>query len=164
MVGIRRTTEADAEALRIIRLASLLADPTAFSRTYEEVIEYGPDLWVERAIGSNASATFLASQNGQAVGMVAGIELPDALGRVELVSMWTDPEARGQGVAQQFVENVVQWAVDRGTPEVRLWVTKGNDAAVRLYNRCLFEVNDEVVVSLSNPCREELRMVRRGNA
>lgn len=158
MVEIRRTTEVDADALRTIRLASLQSDPTAFGRTYAEAITYGPELWVERAIGSSVSATFLAWSDGQTVGMVAGIEMPDGPGRAELVSMWTAPAVRGCGVGQLLVERVLRWAVERGTPEVRLWVTRGNDSAVRLYERCGFELTEEIGVSPSDPCREELRM------
>lgn len=161
MTEVRRTTKDDADALRTIRLASLLADPTAYSRTYDEVSEYGSELWAERAVGSNESATFLAWRDGEAIGMVAGVVMPEAAGRVELVSMWTAPVARRSGVARQLVECVVQWAADRGTPEVRLWVTRGNDAAVQLYERCGFELTDEVDVSPADPCREEIRMVRR---
>lgn len=160
MIEIRRTTEVDAEALRVVRLASLQADPTAFGRTYDEVVTYGPEVWVERAIGSANNATFLAWSDGRAVGMVAGIEMPDEPGHAELVSMWTAPAARGLGVGQQLVEQVLRWAAERGTPEVRLWVTRGNDSAVRLYERCGFELTEEVGVSPSDPCREELRMAR----
>lgn len=160
MVEIRRTTETDAEALRSIRLAALQADPTAFGRTYDEVITYGPEVWVDRATGGINSATFLAWNDDCAVGMAAGIEMPDAPGRSELVSMWTAPDSRGLGVGYQLVERVLEWARDRDTPEVRLWVTRGNDSAVRLYERCGFELTEEVGVSPSDPCREELRMVR----
>lgn len=160
MVEIRRTTETDADALRTIRLASLQADPTAFGRTYDEVVTYGPSVWVERAAGSVNNATFLAWSEGQAVGMVAGIEMPDDPGWAELVSMWTAPAARGLGVGQLLVERVLAWAAERGTPEVRLWVTRGNDSAVRLYERCGFGLTEEVGVSPSDPCREELRMAR----
>ncbi len=162
MPEIRRTTEVDAEALRSIRLASLQADPTAFGRTYDEVVEYGPEVWIERAIGNHSSTTFLAFQDGEAIGMVAGIEMPEGIGHVELVSMWTAPGARGLGVGQGLVQQVVQWAADRDTPEVRLWVTRGNDQAFRLYERCGFELTDEVGVSQSDPCREELRMRNPG--
>lgn len=161
MVNIVRTTEADADELRIIRLAALQADPTAFGATYDDVVTYGPEVWVERAVGNERIANFLAvSDQGEAVGMVAGIEMSDAPGRVELVSMWTDPAARSLGVGRQLVEAVLQWADDRGTPEVRLWVTRGNESASRLYERCGFALTEEVGVSASDPCREELRMER----
>ncbi len=159
MVEIRRTTEADAGELRTIRLAALRADPTAFGAAFDDVNQYGPEVWLERAVGSDANATFLAWQHGHAVGMVAGIETASGSGTVELVSMWTAPETRGLGVGQQLVDEVLQWAAERGTPEVRLWVTRGNEAALRLYQRCGFELTEEVGVAASDPCREEWRMV-----
>jgi ribosomal protein S18 acetylase RimI-like enzyme len=161
MAEIRRTAQADADVLRTIRLAALQADPTVFGAAYDDVVEYGPEVWAERATGGDDLANFLAWHDGEAVGMVAGVESDPGLGRVELVSMWTAPEARGLGVGQQLVEEVLQWAAQRGTPEARLWVTTGNDAALRLYQRCGFELTEEVGVAASDPCREELRMVRR---
>lgn len=160
MVEIRRTAEADADVLRTIRLAALQADPTAFGASFVDVVEYEHRVWVERAIGSDMNATFLAWHDGQAVGMAAGIETANSPGLVELVSMWTAPEARELGVGQRLVERVVDWAEMRSTPEVRLWVTRGNDPALRLYERCGFELTEEVGVAASDPCREELRMVR----
>lgn len=161
MVEIRRTTEADAEALRTVRLAALVADPTAFGAVYDEVVAYPAEVWAERAIGNEAVRNFLAFDDaGNAVGLVAGIEHADAPGRVELAAMWTAPATRGLGVGQALVEQVIAWAADRGTPEIRLWVTRGNDPAVRLYERCGFELTNEVGVSPSDPCREELRMCR----
>jgi len=161
MIEIRRTQKADADVLRAIRLASLQADPTAFSAVYDDVVRYGPEVWVERAGGSEVNATFLAWRDGEAVGMVAGIEMTAGAGIVELVSMWTAPTARGLGVGQLLVEEVLRWATRRETAEVRLWVTHGNEAALRLYERCGFELTDEISVAASDPCREELRMVRR---
>lgn len=161
MIEVRQTVEADAEALRTIRLASLRADPTAFGRTYDEVVAYGPELWVERAVGGQGSATFLAVEDAQPVGMVAGVEVGDEPGQVELVSMWTDPSARGRGVGQLLVERVQQWAAERGRLDMALWVTAGNDAAIRLYERCGYVLTGEVGSALADPSREELRMERR---
>lgn len=160
MIDIRRTVETDADVLRSIRLRALASDPTAFGATHADVVQYGDDVWRERATGSADNATFLAFDGDVAVGMAVGVETSSARDRVELVSMWTAPEARGSGVGRRLVETVLDWATVRGTPEVRLWVTRGNDAAQRLYERCGFVLTDEVGVSASDPCREEVRMLR----
>lgn len=164
MIEIRRTTATDADELRRIRLAALQADPTAFGASYDDVVQFGPEVWSARASGDDGSATFLAMGDERAVGMVAGIEVVDRPGRVELVSMWTDPTTRGLGLGQQLVEMVVQWAAERGTPDVWLWVTRGNDAALRLYERCGFVLTEEIGVAASDPCREEVRMMRTGTS
>lgn len=158
MLDIRPTTVADAPALRSIRLAALAADPTAFGRSLEEEQAYEAEHWVDRAAGSDRSQMFVAVDDSF-VGLV-GAYVPDDDGPVELVSMWIDPSARGAGVGRQLVEEVVRWAGQRDAREVRLWVTRGNDTAVRLYERCGFVLTEEVGVSPSDPCREELRMAR----
>lgn len=164
MVEIRATLASDAEALRTIRLKALQSDPTAFGAAYDDVVHYEAAEWARRATGSDDVVNFFAVLDDEVVGMVAGLEMPDRPGHVELVSMWTDPVARGLGVGQRLVDVVVTWAADRGTPEVRLWVTRGNDSALRLYQRCGFELTDEVGVAPSDPCREEQRMTRRSQA
>ncbi len=160
MFEIRRTVEADAGELQRIRLAALRSDPTAFGASLADVIQYGPEVWKERAIGSETVANFLAWSDDRAVGMVAGYVAPDAPGRVELVSMWIDPSARGSRLGPRLVEQVTRWAAERGIPEARLWVTRGIEPAERLYARCGFTLTAEVGVAASDPCRQEVRMVR----
>lgn len=157
---IRPTQASDADALRSIRLAALGADPTAFGSSLERESIFPVETWIDRAAGNEASRTFVAVDgDGSFVGMAGG-HRPTTDGPIELVSMWTAPSARGHGVGRALVDAVVAWATELGDDEVRLWVTRGNDTALRLYERCGFVLTDEVGVAASDPCREELRMVR----
>lgn len=164
MFEVRRTSPEDAARLRTIRLTALESDPSAFGSSLELELEYPDELWVERAAGSESSRMFVAEAPGDGDGSprlvgLAGGYRPDPSGPAELVSMWTDPAVRGRGVGRSLVESVVTWAIELGVAEVRLWVTRGNDSAQRLYERCGFEATDEVGVAPSDPCREEIRMV-----
>lgn len=163
MVGMttstRRIQPGEGGLLRRVRLAALLDTPSAFGSSYEAEAPQSDQRWAElaaqRADGPD-HATFFALDGGRAVGLVGGHRVTQDT--VELVSMWTSPEGRGQGVGALLVEAVVEWAA--GTT-VELWVTQGNDAALRLYERCGFEVTGDVQALPSDPCKDEIRM-RRG--
>ena len=159
MVIVRRVEAGEGEQLRAIRLAALQADPTAFARTYEEEVTLGPDYWDMRAAGGPTSQLFVAVDAGRFVGLVGGYE-PAAGEPVELVSMWIAPAGRRQGVGRRLVDAVIEWAADLGPPSVDLWVTRGNDSALALYESCDFAVIDEVRPAPNDPCREEIRMRR----
>lgn len=155
----RRITPADGATLKRIRLAALLDTPSAFAMTHAQESTNSDDRWAElasaRAEGHDHS-TFFAVIDGQEVGLVGGHRV-DGGSDVELVSMWTDPAGRGRGVGAALVAAVVDWA--DGSP-VNLWVTQGNDAAQRLYERCGFAVTGDVAPLPSDPCKDEVRMRR----
>ena len=156
MLRVRRIGPDDAEQLRETRLAALLDTPSAFARTHAEESAYPTEEWAFRARrGSegDASATFFAELDGSVVGLVGGYRPDGAL--VELVSMWVAPAGRRNGVGAALVDAVVDWS---GADAVELWVTRGNDPAIALYERCGFVTTDEVQPLPSDPCKDEIRM------
>ncbi len=159
-VGVRRIRANEWRDLRWVRLEALADAPYAFKAIHAEELIFPDAEWQRRAAAGadgRASATFLAELNGAIVGLV-GAHLPRGDGMVELVSMWASPVARGAGVGAALVAAVVDWA---DTAVVELWVTRGNDPAVRLYERCGFEVTGDFQPLPSDPCRDEIRMRRR---
>jgi ribosomal protein S18 acetylase RimI-like enzyme len=79
---------------------------------------------------------FLAWDGTAAVGIV-GTFVDD--NRRWLISMWTDPSARGRGVGRALVEATATFARDAGSQELFLQVLEGNDTAASLYRACGFE-------------------------
>jgi GNAT superfamily N-acetyltransferase len=71
---------------------------------------------------------------------------------------WID---RGSGVAAELVEAVLGWAADCGARTIALWVTKGNVRAQRFYERMGFTLTGDTQPLPSDPCKDELRMVRK---
>lgn len=133
---VRRTTVGDWRALRAIRLRAMAQDPAAFGSTHAQAVAL-PDEECRRRAASGAS--LLAWWGGEPVGIVGLV--PDDDGdpvRGELVSMWVDPAHRGSGLAVRLVEAACAQGRAGGVDEVALWVTVGNDAARRLYERCGF--------------------------
>ncbi|MFM7685324.1 MAG: GNAT family N-acetyltransferase [Actinomycetota bacterium] len=159
MVTIERIRPDDWVALRAVRIAALTDSPSAFGSTLERELAFSDADWQLRADASASGserATFLARSGGEVVGIVGGFVDGDA---VELVSMWVAPPARGTGLGRSLVERVVEWTTDdTEAPRVDLWVVRGNDAALRLYESVGFAVTDDVQPLPSDPCRDEIRM------
>jgi ribosomal protein S18 acetylase RimI-like enzyme len=84
----------------------------------------------------------VAQAAGSAVGQVSATAL-DPEGRVELISMWVDPAARGAGAGEALVAEVVEWARLNGAAAVVLSVKKMNAPAIGLYRRMGFVPTDE---------------------
>ncbi len=163
MTTIREIGPDDWSTFRDIRLAALADSPTAFAVPLAEAQQRTDAEWeamVRDRCASETSATWVAEHpTGRAVGLVAAF-IGDDPDDAELVSMWVSPTARGEGLAARLVDVVVAWAAERGTSTVSLWVTRGNDPAQRLYESAGFAVTGDHQALPSDPCKDEIRMVR----
>ena len=163
MAIVRRIREDEGQSLRAVRLAALADAPAAFASTYDAEAQFVDEVWDGRARGGSTGgdlATFLAEDDGQVVGLVSGYRPDPAATTVELVSMWIAPAARREGIGRGLVAALVDWAAESGAGAVELWVTRGNDAAQRLYERAGFQTTDDVKPLPSDPCKDEVRMTR----
>jgi ribosomal protein S18 acetylase RimI-like enzyme len=77
-----------------------------------------------------------------------------------LVSMWTAPEARRQGIARAMITTAIAWAQESGAGQIHLWVTVGNDGARLLYESAGFQLTDDTQPLPSNPSKLMFRMRR----
>lgn len=139
---VRSTGEADWEALRAIRLASLLDTPTAFGISHASAAAETDGAWRDRAAGRGRAKFILAFEQGGAVGMVAYIPapvpaspsaLPDAERECGLIAMWVAPSSRGTGTAAALVDAVKARARAGGHDRVVLDVAPGNLRAAAFY-------------------------------
>lgn len=162
--AVRRVRANEGSLLRSVRLAALADSPSAFGSSYAAEADQPDHYWTDRATLGAAgehSSTFFAIVDDSVVGLVSA-HRPVPTGRmVELVSMWVSPAHRRAGVAAELVAAVVDWAHRIGMATVELWVTRGNDAAVRLYATAGFRVTGDHQPLPSDPCKDELRMRRR---
>ncbi|MGI8664690.1 MAG: GNAT family N-acetyltransferase [Jatrophihabitans sp.] len=153
MAEIIRATEQDWQQLRVVRLAALEADPSSFGSELARELAYPEDRW--RA-WTSGSACFLALVDRQPIGMIvartitnadADAEVPTA----EINAMWVAPEQRGSGVGRGLVTAALDWARAGHQQLVRLRVTSGNDAAIRLYEQQGFTPTGRTEPLLSDP-------------
>jgi GNAT superfamily N-acetyltransferase len=154
-LSIRRAGPEDWAVLRELRLNALSGSPSAFGSTYEGERLLRDDEWRER-LTRRGRVSLIAFLGDLPVGITGGF-VEDA-GYAEVVSMWVVPAARGTGVGDALVDEVLNWAREQGASEARLWVTRGNDVAERLYARHGFERNGDVQPLPSNPCVDEIGM------
>lgn len=136
MTKVRRVGGDEWTLVRELRLTALQDSPDFFWATYEE--EAGKDeTWWRGFI--SYGAWFVAFDDVRPAGLAAAI--PDdesGEGVWGLISMWVAPGARGKGAGRRLVEEVIGWAQAEKRRGLTLWVTEGNDAARRLYERCGF--------------------------
>lgn len=159
----RRTRGDEGAALKAIRLTALLDSPSAFGSTHRAEATRPTQHWVERArdgAAGNVSATYFAVFDGRIVGLVGGYRPDPASAVVELVSMWTSPDARRLGAGRRLVEAILDWARAASAESVELWVTRGNDPAIELYTSAGFRATGDHQALPSDPCKDELRMRR----
>ena len=127
---LQQLSPSDWREFRRIRLAALADAPREFGSTLAEADRMSEEDWRERLAGR---AQFLVRADGQPVGTAGCFIEPD--GTAQLVSMWVNPDWRGQGAGDVLVSAVLGWARRAGYPDVRLWVTIDNAVAQRLYAR-----------------------------
>jgi ribosomal protein S18 acetylase RimI-like enzyme len=160
-IVVRRVGPDEGQVLKQVRLAALGDRPDAFGSTLEREEAFTDEVWAARASQSSAgnhAVTYLAWLGDAAVGIVTGIRDSSV---VDLTSMWTSPNVRRSGVGQRLVEATVEWSADAGAARVELWVTRDNDSAQRLYASLGFVVTGDHKPLPSDPCKDEIRMVRR---
>jgi ribosomal protein S18 acetylase RimI-like enzyme len=80
--------------------------------------------------------------------------------RAELVSMWTAPVHRRQGVGSLLVHAVMEWMRSRGVNALVLMVTSTNQPAIRFYTRLGFAMTGRNEPYPNDPTISELEMIR----
>jgi GNAT superfamily N-acetyltransferase len=141
MIEIRRTTLVDWLTWKEMRLTALRSAPTAYGETYANAVNgddhYWQKWWLER--DDDIAMRAMAFMDGVPAGQIACVQWrgPDTVPM--LIAMWVEERFRGSGVADALVQDVLEWAKDRGYQQVELGVTEGNDTARKLYLRHGFE-------------------------
>lgn len=144
-----------------MRLSALRDAPSAFGSALADEIGRTDEDWQIRASHASAGeklATYLATLDQRTIGIVTGYRPASTPHVVELVSMWTSPDARRSGVGRLMVQAVVDWATEIQVRSVELWVMRANPAAERLYESMGFTEDVGYRALPSDPCADELRM------
>jgi len=135
VVDVVVVTAEDWRLWRELRRAALLEAPGAFGATLAEWSGEADTEGRWRARLGDVALNLVLLLGGGPVGMVSALA-PGADGTVELISLWIAPAARGLGVGDEAIRQVVAWASDKHPRRpVMLSVKYGNNSARRLYER-----------------------------
>ncbi len=126
---IRLAEPKDWEAVRDIRLRSLLEEPDAYESEYQTEACFEPGLWKQRLV---TASSYLAFDDDQAlVGIATGLESRD--GDTYVVGMYVAPEARGSGCAHRLLDAIADLAIRRHGKRLVLEAAESNIRATRSY-------------------------------
>jgi GNAT superfamily N-acetyltransferase len=142
---VRRVTPADVEAWARLRVALIVSlrevEPDAAA-----ALEASIAVWLRERIDSPAFGAFVAVDEGRVVGS-GGISLydnppgPSAMTREAYVmSMFTEPDARGRGVARAVLDAMLDFARAAGGVG-RVWL-RATEMGRPVYVRAGFEAQD----------------------
>jgi GNAT superfamily N-acetyltransferase len=132
-MDVRRMTPDDWQTWRDARLASLADAPYAFGSTLALEEQFDEADWRMRLHPGNGMAA-VAFLGADAVGTI-GAYLPRDSDDPVLVAAWVHKDARGRGVGDALVAEVLDWAREHAYEQVYLRVADGNDAARNLFLR-----------------------------
>lgn len=163
MTSIRQIRAEEGQALRDIRLRAIADTPTAFgislAHTLAQTAE-GWTAWATAAAEGTERVLYVAIDDERWVGIAGGVFDAADQDTVHLISMWVDPQMRGQGIGRRLIEQVASWAQLQGAAQLALWVTEGNAAAKALYSRSGFAATAERQTHPSFPLLQEEFMLR----
>lgn len=141
---VRPGREADAVALRAIRLEALADSPDAFGDTYDECVGWSQQRWTEAAREWNF---YLAERDGRVVGMARGESHEGRPDSRWLFAMYVSPAARGGETARTLVDTVSAWAAGEGVDALYLYVATSMARARAFYAKVGFVVTGSSVTS-----------------
>jgi ribosomal protein S18 acetylase RimI-like enzyme len=132
-VRVRRLGPDDWKLYRDIRLESLADAPYAYGSTLAREQVFDEATWRGRLTGQTGVA-IVATDAAETVGIM-GVYTPPGEGSAMLVAAWVRPSARGLGVGDAMIADLLDWARSHDYPELELRVADGNQAARNLFLR-----------------------------
>jgi ribosomal protein S18 acetylase RimI-like enzyme len=160
LIVIQPITRENIQIFKAVRLNALLDSPFAFGSTYAREAEFPESEWlarVERWSGEKG-AGFLAIDGDCACGIAGSLLDPHDASRAQLVSMWTAPTHRRQGVGKILVDAVVDWAESRGIKTLLLMVVSTNGPAIHFYEQLGFAKTGRTEPYPNDPALVEYEM------
>ena len=140
MIAIEPITPRNAFVFKAVRLRALQDAPHAFGSTYARESLFPDSEWIARAERMNGvgGIGFLAMDSDTPCGIVGSFLDQNDPRTAHLISMWTAPTHRQQGIGRLLVNAILDWARRRAVTTLRLMVTSNNESAMRFYEQLGF--------------------------
>lgn len=144
--GVIRLTEADWRMFAALRLRALADSAGTDDAEYRTEMSFTGTQWRRRL---RAHAQFALAQDDRLVGLIAAHRASPR--SVYLYSLWTDPTARGRGVARALLTAAIDWGRELGAHTVTLRVHRDNAAALGVYQDFGFVATADPADGSQNP-------------
>jgi len=140
LIAITPITPRNALVFKAVRLRALQDAPHAFVSTFEREAQLSDSEWLARAERMNGErgVGFLALDGEVACGIAGAFLDENDPMRAQLISMWTAPTHRQQGIGRLLVDEILKWAARRKARILQLMVTSNNEPAILFYERLGF--------------------------
>lgn len=145
-IYVRRIKVGEGLLYKRMRLASLSDSQDAFSTTFESASRRGLDGWNEQADGTAVGidrVTIFAFFSDEPVGIAALYRDDQDMDSGEVIQFWVDPAHRAGLVARKLIEELFSWAGKNNFERLFAWVEKGNERAIRFYQKYGFDLTNE---------------------
>lgn len=162
LIVIEPITLLNASVFKAVRLRALQDAPHAFGSTYARESEFPDSEWlarIERMNGQKGTG-FLAMDGNTPCGIAGSFLDQNDPFRAQLISMWTAPRYRQQGIGRLLVNAVLNWARGRNARTLLLLVTSNNEPAIRFYEHLGFTRTGRTEPYPNNPDVIECEMSR----
>ena len=162
MTAIEPITPLNVLVFKAVRLRALRDAPEAFSSTYAKEAQFSDSEWLTRVERMNGErgVGFLAMDGGTPCGIVGSFLDEKDSTRAWIVSMWTAPKHRRQGIGRLLMREAADWASLRRVHHLRLMVTSNNEPAIRFYERLGFTRTGRTERYPNDPAVFEYEMAR----
>ncbi len=108
-MNVRRLEPNEWQFFRELRIKAITESPTAFKFTPAQAVEL-PDSYWQHAVSDDR--WFIGTVGGQVVAMGGIMPLKDDPSNYEIASVWVEPERRGTGAFDSFVDQLETYARD----------------------------------------------------
>src|SRR5579859_3992569 len=166
MIEIRPITKSNASAFKTVRLRALQEAPYAFGSSYSQASQFADSEWQARVqrMNGDVGVGYLAMDGENVCGIVGSFVDQADPTRAHLVSMWTAPSHRQQGIGRLLVKEVFDWARRQNARTVLLMVTSNNEPAIHFYQRLGFSKTGRMEPYPNDPAILEYEMSRTTSA
>ena len=162
MIVIKPVTPLNRSAFKAVRLRALQDTPHAFGSTHAKESQFPDSEWLARVerMNGETGAGFLAMDDETPCGIVGSfLDQNDPI-QAHVISMWTAPTHRQQGIGRLLVNEVLKWARGRNARSLVLMVTSNNEPAIRFYQRMGFTRTGRIEPYPNDPAMIEYEMSR----
>lgn len=162
MIEIQPITESNVSDFKAVRLRALEEAPYAFGATYAQESQLSDSEWQKRVKRMNGDdgVGYLAMDGEKACGIVGAFLDQDDPTRAYIISMWTAPSHRQQGIGRLLIGEVLNWGRRRNAGSLLLMVTSNNEPAMSFYERLGFARTGRTKPYANDPAVVEYEMSR----